>query len=76
MSSTLKVRLTDALRKYVDERASDKDAHATPSDYIRDLIRQDMQHCAVVPVDILEGLGDLRHGRFSEKSILNFKNED
>jgi antitoxin ParD1/3/4 len=39
--------LTDALRKYVDERASDKDVYATPSEYIRDLIRQDMQDRAI-----------------------------
>jgi antitoxin ParD1/3/4 len=69
------VQLTDALRKYVDERASDKDVHATPSEYIRDLIRQDMQDRAVA-LNILEGLGDLRHGRFSDKLILDFKGED
>jgi antitoxin ParD1/3/4 len=45
-----------------------------PSEYIRDLIRQDMQDRAVA-LNILEGLGDLRHGRFSEKSILDFKDE-
>jgi antitoxin ParD1/3/4 len=75
LSSTLNVQLTDALRKYVDERASDKDVYATPSEYIRDLIRQDMQDRAVA-LNILEGLGDLRHGRFSDKSILDFKDED
>ena len=75
MSSTLNVQLTDALRKYVDERASDKDVYATPSEYIRDLIRQDMQDRAVA-LNILEGLGDVRHGRFSDKSILDFKDED
>jgi antitoxin ParD1/3/4 len=75
VSSTLNVQLTDALRKYVDERASDKDVYATPSEYIRDLIRQDMQDRAVA-LNILEGLGDLRHGRFSDKSILDFKDED
>jgi Arc/MetJ-type ribon-helix-helix transcriptional regulator len=45
--SSLNVQLTDALRKYVDERASDKDVYATPSEYIRDLIRQDMQDRAI-----------------------------
>ena len=54
MSSSLNVQLTDALRKYVDERASDKDVYATPSEYIRDLIRQDMQDRAVA-LNILEG---------------------
>ena len=75
MSSSLNVQLTDALRKYVDERASDHDIYATPSEYIRDLIRQDMQDRAVA-LNILEGLDDLKHGRVSDKSILDFKDED
>src|ERR1700736_3304261 len=75
LSSSLNVQLTDALRKYVDERASDKDVYATPSEYIRDLIRQDMQDRAVA-LNILEGLGDLKHGRFSSKSIRDYKDED
>ena len=62
MSSSLNVQLTDALRKYVDERASDKDVYATPSEYIRDLIRQDMQDRAIA-LNVLEGLDDLKHGR-------------
>lgn len=75
MSSSLNVQLTDALRKYVDERASDKDVYATPSEYIRDLIRQDMQD-RTVALSVLEGLDDLKHSRFSAKSILAFKDED
>ena len=61
VSSSLNVQLTDALRKYVDERASDKDVYATPSEYIRDLIRQDMQDHAVA-TKIFEGLDDVRKG--------------
>lgn len=75
MSSSLNVQLTDVLRKYVDERASDGDVYATPSEFIRDLIRQDMQDRAVA-LNVLEGLADLRQGRFSDKSILDFRNED
>jgi antitoxin ParD1/3/4 len=75
LSSSLNVHLTDALRKYVDERASDKDVYATPGEFIRDLIRQDMQERAVA-LNILEGFGDLRHGGFSDKSILDLKGED
>src|ERR1700730_16523643 len=75
LSSSLNVQLTDALRKYVDERASDKDVYATPSEYIRDLIRQDMQGRAIA-LSVLEGLDDLKHGRFSSKSIRDFKNKD
>jgi len=43
MSSSLKVSLTDELRSYVNTRASDADVYTTPSEYIRDLIRQDME---------------------------------
>ncbi len=75
MSSSLNVQLTDELRRYVDERASDKDVYATPSEYIRDLIRQDMQDRAVA-LNILEGMADLRQGRFSDKSILDLKEGD
>ncbi len=75
MSSSLNVQLTDELRRYVDERANDKDVYATPSEYIRDLIRKDMQDRAVA-LNILEGLEDLRRGRFSDKSILDLKEED
>ena len=75
MSSSLNVQLTDALRKYVDERASDKDIYATPSEYIRDLIRQDMQDRAVA-LNVLEGLHDFKHGRFFAGSILDLKEVD
>jgi len=75
MASTLNIQLTDALRKYADERASDKDLYATPSEYIRDLIRQDMLDRAVA-MNILEGLNDLKRRRFSSKSILDLKDED
>jgi antitoxin ParD1/3/4 len=46
--------------------------YATPSEYIRDLIRRDMQDRAVA-LNILEGMADLRHGRFSDKSILDLR---
>lgn len=72
MSSSLNVQLTNELRKYVDERASDDDVYATPSEYIRDLIRQDMEDQAVLR-HVTKGLDDFKNGRFSSKSILDFK---
>jgi antitoxin ParD1/3/4 len=75
LSSSLNVQLTDALRKYVDERASDKDVYATPSEYIHDLNRQDMQDPAIA-LNVLEGLDDVKDGRFSSKSIRDFKEKD
>ncbi len=74
MASTLNIQLTDALRKFVDERASDKDLFATPSEYVRHLIREDMLDIAVA-ANLLEGLRDLKRGRFSSKSILDLKEE-
>jgi len=44
MSSSLNIQLTDELRRYVDQRASDDDVYSTPSEYIRDLIRRDMEN--------------------------------
>jgi antitoxin ParD1/3/4 len=70
-----KDHLTDTLRKYVDERASDKDVYATPSEYIRDLIRRDLQSQAIA-LNVLEGLDDLKHDRFSTRSIRDLKDED
>ncbi len=72
MSSSLNVQLTTELRRYVDERASDNDLYATPSEYIRALIRKDMEEQGVIS-HVMEGLNDLKNGRFSSKSILDFK---
>jgi len=68
MSSSLNVLLTDELRSYVNSRASD--VYATPSEYIRDLIRQDMENRHIV-THVMNGLDDVKQGRFSEKSILD-----
>jgi len=69
MSSSLNVSLTDELRSYVNARASDADVYATPSEYIRDLIRQDMENRRT-KLHVIHGLDDVKNGNFSEKSIL------
>ena len=74
MSSSLNVSLTDELRRYVDKRASDTDLYATPSEYIRALIRQDMETRSVI-THVMRGLNDLKNGNFSEQSILDIGNE-
>ncbi len=43
MSSTLNIQLTNELRQFVDARSSDDDVYSTPSEYVRDLIRRDME---------------------------------
>jgi antitoxin ParD1/3/4 len=70
MSDNLNVQLTNELRRYVDSRASDNDVYATPSEYIRDLIRKDMSEQSIVR-HVMQGLADLKADRFSSKSILD-----
>jgi len=75
MSSSLNVQLTDELRRYVDMRASDNDVYATPSEYIRDLVRRDMQDWAIV-ASVAQGLKEVRRGEFVRESILDVLHED
>ena len=43
MASSLHVSLPDEMRAYVDLRTNGKNAYATPSEYVRALIRVDME---------------------------------
>jgi antitoxin ParD1/3/4 len=43
MTSSLHVSLPDEMRAYVDLRTNGKTRYATPSEYVRDLIRRDME---------------------------------
>jgi len=75
MSSSLNVQLTRELRRYVDMRASDNDLYATPSEYIRDLIRRDMEDWKIVS-GIMQGLEEVKNGEFVPESILDILHED
>ncbi|NES17876.1 MAG: hypothetical protein F6K41_02890 [Symploca sp. SIO3E6] len=75
MSSSLNVQLTSELRRYVDMRASDNDVYATPSEYIRDLIRHDMEDWKIVS-GIMQGLEEVKNGEFVPESILDILHED
>jgi antitoxin ParD1/3/4 len=74
MASSLNLSLTDELRKFINSRTGDAGVYATPSEYLRDLIRRDMESQEVVK-HLLEGLDDIKHGRFSDKSILDIADE-
>ncbi|PSB68577.1 hypothetical protein C7B61_00110 [filamentous cyanobacterium CCP1] len=74
MSSTLNVQLTNELRRYIDMRASDNDVYATPSEYIRDLVRRDMEDFAIVS-DVVQGLREVKAGEFVSESILDILDE-
>ncbi|MDJ0900281.1 MAG: hypothetical protein QNJ55_15870 [Xenococcus sp. MO_188.B8] len=75
MSSSLNVQLTDELRRYIDMRASDNDVYATPSEYIRDLVRRDMEDWKIVS-DISQGLREIKNQEFVSESILDILQED
>ena len=74
MTSTLNIQLTNELRRYIDMRASDDDVYATPSEYIRDLVRRDMEEFAIVS-DVVQGLREMKAGTFAKESILDILNK-
>lgn len=74
MSSSLNVSLTDELRRFVDLRASDQDVYSTPSEYIRDLIRRDMEGAAIL-TKVRRGLDDIKNNRFAKESVMDIARE-
>jgi antitoxin ParD1/3/4 len=75
MAGTLNIQLTDELRRHVDMRASDNDVYATPSEYICDLVRRDMEDWAIASM-IVQGLKEVSSGKFAEETILDVLHED
>jgi antitoxin ParD1/3/4 len=71
----MNLSLTDELRDFVKGRTGDGGLYSTPSEYLRDLIRRDMENQAIV-THIASGLDDLVHGRLSDISILDIAAED
>jgi antitoxin ParD1/3/4 len=74
MASSLNLSLTDELREFINSRTGDTGVYATPSEYLRDLIRRDMEAQGIV-AHIMGGLDDIKHGRFSDQSILDIADE-
>ena len=74
MGKGLNVSLTDELRRYVDARASDAGLYATPSEYVRDLIRRDMEGAAIL-TKVRRGLDDIKHNRFAKETVLDLIEE-
>ena len=62
--------LTDELRKFINFCTGDAGVYATPSEYLRDLIRRDMEAQGTV-AQIMRGLDDIKHRRCSDHSILD-----
>ena len=75
MASSMNLSLTGELRDFVKSRTGDTGLYSTPSEYLRSLIRRDMETQTVV-THIHRGLDDLAAGRFSDKSILDIAADD
>jgi len=66
MTSSLHVSLPDEMRAYVDLRTNGKEDFATPSEYVRALIRTDMEKESqrlYVFKELLESSEDIKKGR-------------
>ena len=68
MSSSLNLSLTDELRAFVDANSGDGTLYATPSEFVRDLLRQQKsrQESAAARDAILTGYQDVIEGRTHE----------
>ncbi len=65
MATTLNLSLTDELREFVDQNCGDGTLYATPSEFVRDVLRhRKMQiEAAEARSAILEGYQDAIEGR-------------
>ena len=65
MSSSINLSLTDELRAFVNENCGDGSLYATPSEFVRDLIREkkQRQEAARVRDSIIAGYQDAIDGK-------------
>jgi antitoxin ParD1/3/4 len=68
MSSSLNLSLTDELREFVDQNSGDGTMYSTPSEFVRDLLRQKKMQLEAQKLreGVLEGLQDIKDGRLTE----------
>ncbi len=68
MSSSLNLSLTDELREFVDQHSGDGTLYATPSEFVRDILRQRklQLEAQTLREGILEGFQDLLDDRVHE----------
>ena len=65
MARSINLSLTDELRAFLDQNSGDGTLFSTPSEFVRDLIREkkDRQDAAALRQSVLEGYADVREGR-------------
>ena len=64
MANSLNLSLTDELKKFIQQNSGEGTLFSTPSEYVRDLIRADLdrQKAAEIRSKILDGYGDAIQG--------------
>jgi antitoxin ParD1/3/4 len=65
MSSSLNVSLTDELRAFVDQNSGDGTMYSTPSEFVRDVLREKKERLEAAQIRdaILDGYQDALQGR-------------
>lgn len=65
MSTTLNLSLTDELRAFVDQNSGDGTLYATPSEFVRNVLREKKERLEAAQIRdaILDGFQDALHGR-------------
>ena len=68
MGDILKLTLTDELRAFVDQNSGDGTPYLTPSEFVRDVLREKKERVEAARIrdTILEGFQDAIHGRTVE----------
>ncbi len=68
MASTINLSLTNELRAFIDSRCGDDGLYATPSEFLRDLLREKKERleAAAIRDGVLEGYRDLIESRTIE----------
>ena len=65
MSTTLNLSLTDELRAFIDRNSGDGTLYATPSEFVRDVLREKKERLEAAQIRdaILDGYQDAVQGR-------------
>ena len=66
--NTINLSLTDELRSFIDSNCGDNGLYATPSEFLRHLLREkkERQEAAAIRDGVLQGYRDLLEGRTVE----------
>lgn len=75
MGASLHVSLPDEMRQFVDRISNGSSRYATPSEYVRDLIRKDMEKMEVYQ-QLLQGLDQAERGEFVPDDFMQKLVED